>query len=31
MDVVYLALGMALWALLVAMAAGCAKLGGHRS
>ena len=31
MDIVYLALGMALWALLAAMAVGCAQLGGHRS
>jgi hypothetical protein len=31
MDVVYLALGMALWALLAAMAVGCAQLGDHRS
>jgi len=31
MDIVYLALGMALWALPAAMAVGCAQLGGHRS
>jgi len=28
MDVVYLALVVALWLLLVGMAEGCAKLGG---
>ena len=28
MDVVYLALVVALWLLLVGMAAGCARLGG---
>lgn len=28
MDVVYLALGVVLWLLLVGMAEGCAKLGG---
>lgn len=28
MDVVYLALAIVFWLLLVAMAVGCAKLGG---
>lgn len=31
MDVVYLALGLALWLLLAALAAGCARLGGPRT
>lgn len=28
MEVAYIALGVALWLLMVAMAIGCAKLGG---
>ena len=31
MDVVYLALGLALWLLQAALAAGCARLGGPRT
>lgn len=31
MDVVYLALGLALWLLRAALAAGCARLGGPRT
>jgi hypothetical protein len=30
MDVVYLALGLALWLLLAALAVGCARLAGPR-
>ena len=30
MDVVYLALGVALWLLVVGMAKGCARLGGAK-